>query len=159
MAELVAMVSSIRRVLVLLVSLCLWIGCGGVWTPFLEYRNKMDGSAGNLGDAGQSRNCKDVTSFLSNVVPAMQSCMIDCHGGANPQAKGTMDLSMLNEATPVAACIEVRARIVPGNPDASSIVQVTSPLSATKHSYKFAGNIAAYNDFKSKVSQWISAEQ
>lgn len=150
------------RVSSILSWLYLWIGCAGcgdLWTPFLEYRSRMDGSAGSLGDADQNPNCKAITSFKSSVVLAMQNCMMDCHGGANVQAKGTMDLSMLNEQMPTATCIEVRSRIVPGNPDASPIVQVTSPLSGIMHSYKFGGDIAAYNDFKSKVSPWINAEQ
>ena len=156
------MVRSVRSAIVcpVLALLCLWLRCDGLWSPFLEYRSGAEGAmTGNFGDSGGDTDCKDVVSFKTNAVPAMQTCMIDCHGGTNPQAKGTMDLSKLKEMTPTSACIEVRARITPGNPDASPIVRVTNPLLMIVHMYKFGGLIAAHNDFKSKVSPWIVTEQ
>jgi len=111
------------------------------------------------GNAGTGSGCNDIVSFQTNVVPAMQTCMMNCHGGKNPQAKGTMNLSELNAAMPTAACIEVRARISPGNPDASQIVQVTDPVQNVVHMYKFEGDINAYNAFKASVTPWIMAEK
>ena len=111
------------------------------------------------GNAGAGTGCKDIASFVANAVPNMQTCMMKCHGGTNPQAKGTMDLSELNLMDPAAACIEVRARITPGNPDASQILQVTDPIQNVVHMYKFEGDLNKYNDFKTKISAWILAEQ
>jgi len=111
------------------------------------------------GNAGMGQGCKDLVSFQTNVVPAMQTCMTKCHGGTNPQAKGTMDLSELNAASPVAACIEVRARIKAGDPAGSQILQVTDPIQPVVHMYKFEGDLNAYNAFKAKVEPWIMAEQ
>ncbi len=111
------------------------------------------------GNAGEGTGCKDLVNFQQNVVPAMQTCMMKCHGGTNPQAKGTMDLSELNAMMPTAACQEVRARIKPGDPATSQILQVTDPILSIVHMYKFDGDTNAYNAFKTKVEPWIMAEQ
>jgi hypothetical protein len=111
------------------------------------------------GNAGGAGGCKDIATFMTNVVPAMQTCMSKCHGGTDPQAKGTMNLSQLNAMTPTSACIEVRARIKPGQPDQSQIVLVTDPTQIVVHKYKFDGNLNQYNAFKDAVTPWILAEQ
>ncbi|MRG93532.1 hypothetical protein [Polyangium spumosum] len=111
------------------------------------------------GNAGPGTGCKDLAMFKANVAPAMQTCMMKCHGGTNPQAKGTMDLSELNAMMPDAACQEVRARIKPGDPATSQILQVTDPVQPIVHMYKFDGDLNAYNAFKAKVEPWIMAEQ
>lgn len=110
---------------------------------------------GNAGGGG----CTDVAKFKAEVVPQMQTCMSKCHGGTDPQAKGTMNLSELNAATPTAACVEVRARIKPGKPAESQILIVTDPVQVVVHKYKFDGNLIQYNAFRDAVSPWISAEQ
>jgi hypothetical protein len=109
-------------------------------------------------DAGLT-DCKDVDGFQSAVVPAMQYCMSTCHGGANAQANATMDLSKLNEVPPNEACLQVRARITPGDPASSQLLIVTNPSQQAVHMYKFLGNTNKYNEFKTKVSPWIEAEQ
>lgn len=110
------------------------------------------------GTPGTGSGCVDITSFHDNVVPAMQYCKDNCHGGTNPQAKNTMDLSGLNAATPTDACVQVRARITPGDPDTSPILIVTNPQEPVYHMYKFSGNVNKYNSFKDNVSPWIVSE-
>lgn len=112
-----------------------------------------------LGAGGESTACKDVASFKANVVPAMQYCAMTCHGGANPQAQATMDLSELNAETPDAACSQVRPRITPGVPETSQILIVTDPKQQVVHMYKFKGNLKDYKAFKDAVTPWIMAEQ
>lgn len=111
------------------------------------------------GNAGGGTGCKDIATFQTVVVPKMQTCMMKCHGGTDPQAKGTMNLSELNAATPTAACIEVRARIKPGVPADSQILLVTDPTQIVVHKYKFDGDYNQYNAFKDAVTPWILAEQ
>jgi hypothetical protein len=111
------------------------------------------------GTPGEGGTCKDLATFTMKVVPAMQTCMAECHGGKNPQAKGTMDLSELNLPTPEAACIQVRARITPGEPETSQIIRMTDPGGVEVHMYKFLGDLNKYDAFKTKVSPWIEAEQ
>ncbi|HRI70779.1 MAG TPA: hypothetical protein PK156_41385, partial [Polyangium sp.] len=110
-------------------------------------------------NSGMGAGCKDLATFTSVVVPQMQTCMMRCHGGTDPQAKGTMNLSELNAMSPAAACVEVRARIKPGVPAESQILLVTDPSKIVVHKYKFDGNINLYNAFKDAVSPWIQAEQ
>ena len=110
-------------------------------------------------NSGGGSGCKDLATFTSVVVPQMQTCMMRCHGGTDPQAKGTMNLTELNAMTPSAACVEVRARIKPGVPAESQILLVTDPSKIVVHKYKFDGNLNQYNAFKDAVSPWIQAEQ
>ncbi len=112
------------------------------------------------GNPGGGTGCKDIATFQTVVVPQMQYCAMNCHGGKDPQAKGTMNLSELNAMTPTAACIEVRARIKPGKPEESQILLVTNPgPPIVVHKYKFDGNINQYNAFKDAVTPWILSEQ
>jgi hypothetical protein len=111
------------------------------------------------GTPGAGGTCKSLPTFVAQVVPAMQTCMSECHGGKDPQAKGTMDLSELNLAMPEAACIQVRSRITPGVPETSQIIRMPDPAGFEVHKYKFLGDITKYNDFKAKVTPWIMAEQ
>ncbi len=123
------------------------------------------------GDAGLS-DCKDVASFKANAVPKMQVCA-NCHGSgsSNPcpnftpsaevkaLASATMDLTKLGDADPAEACIQVRARIAPGDPAQSQILQVPNPTLQAVHMFKFCGNLNDYNDYKNGVVPWIEAEQ
>lgn len=114
------------------------------------------------GADGGVTDCTDVDLFKSAVVPQMQYCMMTCHGGANPEANATMDLSKLNDADPTDACLQVKARITPGDPATSQILIVTNPdpqAPQAEHMYKFMGNLNKYNEFKTKVSPWIEGEQ
>jgi hypothetical protein len=110
-------------------------------------------------EMGSVTTCKNVSSFKINVVPAMKYCADTCHGGANPDANATMDLSKLSDAVPDAACAQVRARIVPGDPASSQILIVTDPTQQAVHMYKFKGNVSNYNAFKMAVTPWILDEQ
>jgi hypothetical protein len=105
--------------------------------------------------------CKDVAKFQAEVVPQLQNwtCASQCHGGTNIAAQQMMDLSNLAAMPPDDACSQVRARIVPGNPDQSQILIVTDPTQQAVHLFKFAGNKNKYNTFKAAVTPWILAEQ
>lgn len=111
------------------------------------------------GSGGNLINCKQLAQFESEVVPQLQYCATTCHGGKNAQAQATMDLAELDAMPPEAACIQVRARIAPGNPAESQILIVTDPTAPAVHMYKFVGNKNKYAAFKQAVSPWIMAEQ
>ncbi len=102
--------------------------------------------------------CKQLSQFQTDVAPQLSVCATTCHAGANAQAKGAMDLSTLSSDV-ASACLEVRARTRPGDPAASQILIVTSPLDPSAHLFKFTGNVSAYNTFKSEVSPWILSEE
>jgi len=112
----------------------------------------------NEGGGGLPTGCNDLVTFQNAVVPQMQYCADTCHGGANPQANATMDLSKLLAIPPEAACAQVRARITPGDPANSQILIVTDPQQQAVHMYKFMGNKNNYAAFKAAVTPWISSE-
>jgi len=112
----------------------------------------------NEGGGGAPTGCHDVLTFQNMVVPQMKYCADTCHGGANPIANATMDLSKLADDPPEAACAQVRARILPGDPANSQILIVTDPTQQVVHMYKFMGQTTKYAAFKDAVSPWINSE-
>lgn len=112
----------------------------------------------NTSGGGPATGCTDVKDFKSMVVPQMQYCADNCHGGKDEQAHATMDLSMLDADPPTDACAQVRARITPGDPATSKILIVTDPTQQAVHKYKFMGNTVKYQAFKDAVSPWIKSE-
>src|SRR5262249_27029885 len=50
-------------------------------------------------------------SFKTNVVPQLQTCANQCHGGTNMGAKNAMDLSGLASTTDNNTCLQVRAHV------------------------------------------------
>jgi hypothetical protein len=88
-------------------------------------------------------------------------CATNCHGGKTPTAQAAMDLSGLLKSPPdyATACSYMLTRVTPGDPSSSQILDVTNPANVQViHMYKFAGNTAAYQTFKTGISQWINAE-
>lgn len=112
----------------------------------------------NEGGGGPAVGCKDVKMFQEKVVPQMQVCADMCHGGTDPQAQATQDLSKLNAMPPDEACAQVRVRITPGDPAMSKILIVTDPTQQAVHKYKFMGSKSKYQAFKDAVSPWILSE-
>lgn len=111
------------------------------------------------GKSGDIVNCNKPEQFLAEVVPQLQFCASNCHGGTKTEAQAAMDLSELAAMPPEAACINVRSHIVPGDPESSPILIVTDPTAPAVHMYKFAGNKNKYAAFKQAVSPWIMAEK
>jgi len=102
--------------------------------------------------------CKSPDLFLSAVVPQLQYCATNCHGGKEAKPTATMNLTKLAEMPPIAACAQVLARIHPKDPDTSDILMVTDPSKQVAHGYKFAGNKSKYSAFKAAVTPWINSE-
>ncbi|APR76513.1 Hypothetical protein A7982_01860 [Minicystis rosea] len=110
---------------------------------------------------GPGATCKNVAKFQAEVVPQLKMwpCYSECHSGPNIMAQQQMDLANLDAMPPDDACAQVRARITPGEPDKSQILQVTDPAYMGIHGFKFQGNKNNYNSFKAAVTPWILAEQ
>ncbi|MFT3773243.1 MAG: hypothetical protein QM820_48310 [Minicystis sp.] len=112
-----------------------------------------------MGSTGAT--CNNVAKFQAEVVPQLKMwpCFSECHNGMNIQAQQQMDLSNIDAMPPDDACAQVRARITPGDPTKSQILQVTDPHYMGYHGFKFQGNTNNYNSFKAAVTPWILAEQ
>jgi len=102
--------------------------------------------------------CKDVASFTTNAQPELQNNCFTCHGGANAQAMGAVDMSKLT-SDPAAACAQVRNRVSPATPAQSQIFVTTDPGGNAAHPYKFGGSSSKFDAFKTSMTQWIQAEQ
>jgi hypothetical protein len=110
-----------------------------------------------VGDFFPPTDCEALDLFSEDVAPALGVCATNCHGGANPQAQGAMDLADLG-SDDAKACRQVRARVKPGAPDLSQIFIVTNPLDPAAHLFKFSGSSSNFNTFKQTVSPWVIAE-
>ncbi len=114
----------------------------------------MDGGT----EGGTTGGCKDVDSFSANAEPLLQQNCASCHGGANAQAKGAVDMSGLG-SDPAGACSQVKNRVSPLDPASSQLFVTTDPGGNAAHPFKFGGSAAKFDAFKGSVSQWISAEK
>jgi mono/diheme cytochrome c family protein len=113
-----------------------------------------------------NNNCKALALFKSNVVPQLQlagagnvNCA-SCHGGADVNAKASMDITGFNsatEATQLNACNQVRSRINLTNTNQSGFYLAPDPGSATNHPLKFAA--ANFTSFKTMMDVWVQAEK
>jgi hypothetical protein len=114
----------------------------------------------SAGDGGTTTTggCKDVNSFIANAQGPLKANCVACHGGGNAQAKGAIDMSLI-DSDPGAACAQVKNRVSPASPDSSQIFVTTDPSGNAAHPYKFGGSNSKFDTFKSSVSQWIMAEQ
>ncbi len=114
----------------------------------------------DAGDDGgtPTGGCKDVAAFDANARGNLQQRCFSCHGGGNGQATAALDMSELM-ADSAKACAQVKNRVNPGDAPASQIFVTTNPNGNAAHPYKFGGNADTFNNFRSGVSIWITAEQ
>ncbi len=128
----------------------------GVVFQKIEPFTTLVGDGGTEG--GTVGGCKDVTSFSANAADLLKNNCVSCHGGANGQAKGAVDMSQLT-SDPAAACSQIKNRVSPANADQSQLFITTDPGGNAAHPFKFGGNNGNFDAFKQSVSQWISAEK
>lgn len=105
--------------------------------------------------------CKVLASFKTNAAPRFQTNCVSCHGGTNPNATATMNLTGVtsaNDAQVTAACNEVRSRLNLTTTDQSGIYLAPDPTSGTAHPFKFPAGQFIPN-FKTSVDIWVQAEK
>lgn len=115
-----------------------------------------EGGAG-AGGGGTEGGCNALTEFDASAKPQFQMRCAGCHGGADPQATGAMDMSDLANNSG-AACGQIKNRINTANPAQSQIFITTDPQGNAAHPFKFGGNAAQFNTFRDQVSIWVEAE-
>jgi hypothetical protein len=106
-------------------------------------------------DAGEAGGCKDVASFITNAVPAIQAnTCLNCHntGGSG---NASLDLSGLasNPANDTAACAQALTRINTTTPAQSDII--LAPTGGVAN-HPFTGASASY---VTMMETWIQAEK
>lgn len=105
--------------------------------------------------------CKDIAKFKMQVVAAVQGACFSCHGGANANAKSTMDLSTVgsnDDAQVLLACNAMRSRTDLVNTAMSAIYLAPQPGNNTNHPFKFA-NAGAFTTYQNSVDVWVQAEK
>lgn len=105
--------------------------------------------------------CKKLDVFKTSAQAALQSnCAAACHAGANPGAKGALDMTGMNatdDPTIQLACNQARTAINLTAPDQSGFFIEPNPGNATNHPFKFP-SAAAYNTFHDTLNTWVTAE-
>ena len=112
----------------------------------------MGGAGGGMGGGA----CSALMSFESNAAPQLSNC-VGCHGGNNAGATNAVDMTQLS-SDPDSACGQIRNRIDLNNPGNSQLFVTTDPSVQNTHPFKFGGNTANFNAFKTAVTTWIQQE-
>lgn len=123
-----------------------------------ETIEKVDPNASDGGmDGGSTSGCKDVASFDANAKGQFQQRCGGCHAGGNSAATNAVDMTKLgSDAT--AACAQILFRVKPADPPTSQVFVVTDPGGGAAHPFKFGGNQANFDAFRTEVVKWIEAE-
>jgi hypothetical protein len=111
-----------------------------------------------MDDAGVTGGCADVMTFKKDAQGPLSSNCFGCHGGANPNAIGAVDMSKLM-TDPAAACAQIKNRINPMTPAKSQLFVTTDPGGNAAHPYKFQGDSGKFGSFKTALTPWIQAEK
>jgi mono/diheme cytochrome c family protein len=107
--------------------------------------------------------CKVLASFITNAQPQLNANCASCHGGANQGAVSAMDLTGIGNAGDMNAmmmdCNDAYPQVNLTTTDMSAIYVTPDPGSATNHPFKFNGNAAAFQAFKTAMDIWVQAEK
>lgn len=118
--------------------------------------DKLESSSAPPPDAGSTTGgCKDVTSFTTNAVPAIQNnTCLNCHDSGG-SGNGALDLSGLNMDPPDydGACAQALNKVDLTTPANSAILKAPT---GGEPNHPFQGASAA---FRTAMTTWITAEQ
>ncbi len=101
--------------------------------------------------------CKDIAAFDANAKGQFQQRCGGCHAGGNGAATNAVDMSKL-QSDSVAACAQILFRVKPADPPASQVFVVTDPGGNAAHPFKFGGNAANFDAFRTEIVKWIEKE-
>ncbi|WP_197040967.1 hypothetical protein [Chondromyces apiculatus] len=113
-----------------------------------------------LDGASGATDCADLTTFTTGAQgPIQMNCATAaCHGNSNTSAGDVMDLSDL-AADAAAGCRVIRARLLLSDPPNSQIFINSDPAAqGATHPFKFNGDAAAFDAFRTAVLPWVQAE-
>jgi len=119
---------------------------GGVMGPI---------DAGSLGGG-----CRSVAAFTQYAQPQLAQACANCHSGGNGSATNAFDMTRIGDLTPegqAAACGQSLSRIHRDDPNASSLFTTTAP-GGGGHPFRFNGDAARYDQFRSQILLWIVQE-
>jgi hypothetical protein len=141
-------------------------GASGQISPVFYFQNWVVGSKLKIefqkietatvqgSDAGSSTTCTDLTDFMNSAAVSMKANCTSCHGGSNPQATSSMDLTALATNNYATACTQARTQVNTGNLANSNIL--LAPLQQVNHPVKVFGSNTATGYVQ--IQTWVNKE-
>jgi len=127
------------------------------WTPGSQLKiefEKIESATVTATDGGTATTCKDLTDFQNSAAVSMKANCVSCHGGGNPTAQSSMDLSALNNNDYATACTQARTQVNTTTPAQSNVL--LAPLQQVNHPVKvFSSNTATGY---TQIQTWVNKE-
>jgi hypothetical protein len=106
---------------------------------------------GPLGGGG----CKSVPTFTASATPPLKAYCVSCHGGGNPGATNSMNLTAIDtDAT--ATCKNVLRKVNTANKAESTLLKVVQ--GGTPHPFSFQAGNPDLTTFRSGILAWANNE-
>ncbi|MEO6573492.1 MAG: hypothetical protein ABIP89_06615 [Polyangiaceae bacterium] len=120
----------------------------------IEFTKLASGTAKDAGAA--TGGCKQVASFVTNAVPALQNnTCLNCHQGQNGGATGALDLTKVGTDN-AAACAQSLTKVNLTNKPQSPML--LAPLTGNAFPHGGGKIVAAGGTFETMMTTWINAE-
>jgi len=118
------------------------------------------GVVGPVDGGGLGGGCRNVAAFTQYAQPQLAQACANCHSGGNGSATNALDMTRIGDLTPegqAIACGQSLSRINRDDPNASSLFTTTAP-GGRGHPFRFNGDAARYDQFRSQILLWIVQE-
>lgn len=128
------------------------------WTPGSKLKvefEKIESSTSTAGDGGTTTTtCKDLTDFQNSAAVSMKANCVSCHGGSNPNATSSMDLTALKTNDYATACTQARTQVNTTTPAQSNVL--LAPLQQVNHPVKVFNGPTATGYMQ--IQTWVNKE-
>jgi hypothetical protein len=105
-------------------------------------------------DAGSSTTCLDLTDFQNSAAVSMKANCVTCHGGGNPTATSSMDLTALNTSDYATACTQARTQVNTTTPAQSNVL--LAPLQKVSHPVMVFSSTSTTG--YTQIQTWVNKE-
>jgi hypothetical protein len=105
-------------------------------------------------DAGAATTCTDLTDFQNSAAVSMKANCTSCHGGGNPTATSSMDLTALSTNDYATACTQARTQVNTTTPAQSNVL--LAPLQMVTHPVKVFSSSSATG--YQQIQTWVNKE-
>lgn len=119
----------------------------------------MPGADAGMGGS-PTGGCTELAAFRANAVGPLTTYCTRCHGGGNPAATGSIDMSDVDatgDAALLMGCNQILGRISPTMPSASGLFTQPDPASTSGHDFRF-GTTRELETFRTSILAWFSME-
>ncbi len=120
----------------------------------------MPGVDGGVPMPPPSSGCSQLAAFRTSAVPSLRTYCTRCHGGGNPSATGSMDMSDIGataDATAMLGCNQILGRISATAPSTSGLFTQPDPAGGSTHAFHF-GTSRELDTFRTSLLTWFEME-